>query len=188
MDHLSKYTSSSDRLSKLSNIGIPPKASLDPRIEGLRKIDFGAMPEGRTARASEQTAKEVGVVAQLIGEMTAEIGKLTTTLVGEVIPTWFSRLKAEQEEQIRLLQREKRNLMWTQIALFVSILLTIVGTGWQMWIAKQYKVENDQQQDRIKLLLKRQVDIAEKTYVRAEQSTAQLPSAATKSKLNELSK
>lgn len=132
--------------------------------------DLGRTYGARTADAAEETAEKITEVAIHIGEMASAMGELTTTIVYKAMPTWLAKMEEDQaaRDEARAMETEslnatlageKRNLFWTQVALGLTLVSGILTTAWQMNVAKDYKEDNDQQQDRIEALIADQVKL-----------------------------
>lgn len=124
----------------------PPPIEL-PELETL--------PIGRAANATEETARQITEVAGLMGAMVAGVGDLSTTLVGKVVPEWMKKLDEDRESARKTLDQAKNSLRWTKWAVIASVFLTV----WQVWLAQEYKLDNDKQQTAIEDLLREQLGV-----------------------------
>lgn len=123
--------------------------------------DFETLPIGRAAKATEEMARQITEVAGLLGEMGARIGELSTTIVGTAVPEWMKNLEGDRESTRKTLDQARNSLRWTKWAVIVSVLVTMLMTGWQVWLAREYKLDNDRQQNAIESLLRGQLEVAQ---------------------------
>jgi hypothetical protein len=122
---------------------------------------FENTPGGRAAiratAAMEASAKELQEVTGLVGVMSTRLSELHELVLTEVMPTWVENLKEGAEsaqESFKVSLFGVKVALWTAAA---SAVIACALTGWQLWIARDYKQENDNQQDRIELLLQQQL-------------------------------
>jgi hypothetical protein len=110
-----------------------------PKIPELQPIKFEETSHGRITIAAEDSAAQLREVAGSVGDMAEKLTGLHAVFLTEVIPEWQSNIED--------------NLKWAKRTLVVSILVTVLMTAWQVWIAHDYKLENDKQQvDSISLM------------------------------------
>lgn len=130
------------------------KAWVDTTEQAKRSFDT---PIGRAAIASEDSATQLREVAGLVGDMADKLANLHTVFLTEVIPQWVSSLKLNGEAMNQSLQNADDNLRWAKWALIASVIVTLATTVWQIWIAHDYKLENDTQQTDALLIMKEQL-------------------------------
>ena len=135
------------------------KAPYTPMPE-LYMPKFEDTPIGRAAIASEDSATQLREVAGLVGDMADKLANLHTVFLTEVIPQWVSSLKLNGEAMNQSLQNADDNLRWAKWAkwaLIASVIVILATTVWQIWIAHDYKLENDTQQTDALLIMKEQL-------------------------------
>jgi len=115
-------------------------------------------PAGRAAIASEDSARQLREVAGLVGQMAEQLGKLHTVFLTEVIPQWVNDLEASSQATNTTLNQAERSLFWAKWAIIASVVVTVLMTGWQVNIAREYKLENDEQQKTSELLMRKQLE------------------------------
>jgi len=118
-------------------------------------------PMGRAARASEETARQVQEVAGLTAAMAAQIGELSQTLVTRAIPEWLNKIEGDRQSAQATLEQARDSLKWTKWAVTVSVVVTVAMTGWQVWLAREYKKDNDEQQEAALKLMREQLKSAD---------------------------
>ncbi len=128
--------------------------------QSIELPDPETQPIGRAAKATEEMARQITEVAGLLGEMGARVGELSTTIVGTAIPEWMKKLEGDREATQKTLDQARNSLRWTKWAVIASVLVTMVMTGWQVWLAREYKLDNDNQQNVIESLLREQLEVA----------------------------
>ena len=133
---------------------------------------FEETPVGRAASrvaiAGEESARQLGEVAGLVGQMVEEMAKLQTSVQMEVLPQWYKNIEDSSDATNKILnQTEKtlnqteKSLYWARWALIASVIVTVTMTGWQLWIGHQYKLENDAQQNTSESLMRQQLSAAQ---------------------------
>jgi len=103
-------------------------------------------PMGRAANASEESAAQLREVAGMVGNMADKLANLHTVFLIEVLPQWGNSLKENSKAMSITLEQAETNLAWAKWALIISVIMTTLMTGWQIWIASDYKLDNDKQQ------------------------------------------
>lgn len=131
-------------------------------------------PIGRAAIASEESAKQLGEVAGFMGGMADKLAELHTLFLMEVIPQWKSELEESANATNTTLRQAERGIFWAKWALGASVFITILMTCWQLWVAREYKLENDLQQDRMERLLTQQLEESKRTNERLVEDARQL--------------
>jgi hypothetical protein len=109
---------------------------------------------GRAAIAGEESARQLREVAGLAGQMAEQMGKLQTVFLTDVLPQWFKNLENGSDATNKTLSQAERSLFWAKWALLASVVVSVVMTSWQVWIAHEYKIENDIQQNTSESLLR----------------------------------
>lgn len=149
---LSKNTSQfvRDNLEKKSEVIELYHRPIIPKLEQT--------PAGRAAIASEESARQLREVAGLVGQMAEQLGKLHTVFLTEVVPQWVNDLEASSQTTNKTLNQAERSLFWAKWALIASVIVTVLMTGWQLYVAREYKLENDGQQKTSELLMRQQLE------------------------------
>lgn len=140
-----------------------PQSAL-PNLDVLRPPRFEDTAAGKTAAraasASEESAKQLTEVAGLMGTMAEQMAALQTVFLSEVLPQWFQNLEDGAEATRTTLRQAESSLFWAKWALIASVVVSILMTGWQVWLAREYKLENDKQQENTELLMRQQLEAA----------------------------
>lgn len=116
----------------------------------------------RAAKAMEKSAEELQQVTGYVGVMSSRLSELHELVVTEVMPKWVENLKESAESTQKSFSVSLFGVkvaLWTAAA---SAFIACALTAWQLWIARDYKIENDKQQDRIELLLQEQLKSSQK--------------------------
>jgi hypothetical protein len=144
-----------------------PAPSIKPHLEVRQLPDFSNSLIARTAEAVEESAKQLREVAGLTGQMAAQIGSLAELVVTKVLPEWYKNLQDNSKTAAK-------NIRIAVVAIIISSIVSVGVTGWQVWVARDYKFENDQQQDRIEKLMRDQLAEMQATNKRLAEDAAQL--------------
>ena len=132
-----------------------------PNLEAIRPLRFEDSAAGRTAArsasASEESARQLAEVAGLMAKMGEQMAALQTVFLSEVLPEWFRNLEDGARATNTTLRQAESSLFWAKWALVASVVLSVLMTGWQVWLAREYKLENDKQQESSELLMRQQL-------------------------------
>lgn len=132
-----------------------------PDFEAIRPLRFEDSAAGRTAArsasASEESARQLTEVAGLMAKMGEQMAALQTVFLSEVLPEWFRNLEDGARATNTTLRQAESSLSWAKWALVASVVLSVLMTGWQVWLAREYKLENDKQQESSELLMRQQL-------------------------------
>jgi len=138
----------------------------------LKERDFEIGPpilpprpeETKIGKATLATAEQLQEVVRLNSEMVSHVSGLTEMFVKNVFPQWQQKLANDQaaaQEAQRLaeadtarrqkeaqasLNQANKSLRVAVWALVASVVVTIGATGWQLWVAKQYREEDAKSQ------------------------------------------
>lgn len=165
MEAMRRTTAPGERILGMLPTGVSTKASFpEDRVQPLRielplVPKFEESPAGRAVLAQEESVRQLREVVVLSGEMTEKIGNLTETVLTKVLPEWFRNLKEGAEITNTTLGQAKESLKWAKYAIFASIVITVLMTAWQLWIAREYKLDNDRQQATAESLLREQLSV-----------------------------
>lgn len=120
--------------------------------------------ETKIGKATLATADQLQEVVRLNSEMVSHVSGLTEMFVKNVFPQWQQKLANDQavaQEAQRLaeldtarrqkeaqasLNQANKSLKVAVWALVASVVVTIGATGWQLWVAKQYREEDAKSQ------------------------------------------
>ena len=114
-------------------------------------------PIGRAAIAGEESARQLKEVASMAAEMTDKIATLSEVMLTNVLPKWFQNLQEGANTTNESLQQAKTSVNLAKKAIFWSIGVTVAMTVWQIWLAHEYKLENDEQQNKSLELMSKQL-------------------------------
>lgn len=128
-----------------------------PRMPELYRPKLEETPIGRAAIASEDSATQLREVAGMVGDMAYKLADLHTVFLTKIIPEWKTSLEDNSKAMNKSFHNAEQNLKWAKWALIASVMVTILMTVWQIWIAHDYQLENDQQQSDSVLIMKEQL-------------------------------
>lgn len=128
-----------------------PKLIIPPRFEET--------PMGRATLESVENSRQV---AEKMDDLVVVVAGLNQTLVQDVLPAWFNKIKEDQEAATSAIDQAARGLWWTKWAMIVSVIVTIAATWWQVDVAKNIDRENSVQQTRSEVILREQLAAQQK--------------------------
>lgn len=140
-----------DFLSKVNDVNLLNVERI-PLSPSFPKVD--QTPIGRAANAAEASADQLQEVSGLVGQMVDQLGKLHTLFLTQVIPQWVKNLSDSAKATNTSIGLAKQAIYW-------SIGVTVLMTCWQLWIAREYKLDNDRQQLTSEALLRNQLQISQ---------------------------
>ncbi len=144
--------------SKLETDSIAKKA-LIPGVSNFHFPKIEETPVGRAAIASEESARQLSEVVGFVGQMAEKLGNLHTVFLTDVLPQWVNNLENSSQTTNQTLNQAERSLFWAKWALIASVVVTVLMTGWQLYIAREYKLENDAQQKTSESLMRQQLEV-----------------------------
>lgn len=147
-----------DLLSKLQHGTAEPIAPIIPNYNS--HIHFPKVeetPMGRAAKASEESALQLKEVAGITAQLADRVAEVTQVVMTKVLPEWFRHLSESANASKTTFHQAEQSLRWAKWALIGSIIVTVAMTGWQIRVGGEYKLDNDKQQNRMELLLARQL-------------------------------
>jgi len=153
-----------DRLANSVVPGLQKNAALLRPLDfepHLARIEFPKVedtPIGRAAIAGEESARQLQEVVGLIGQMSEQLGRLHALFLTEVIPQWVKNIEDGSKATNTTLNQAERSLFWAKWAICASIVVTVLVTGWQLGVARDYKRDHDRQQNTSEDLLRAQFD------------------------------
>jgi hypothetical protein len=137
-------------------------------------------PLGRSAQASEESARQMKEVAGITAQLADKVAEVSQVVMTKVLPEWYRSLSDSAEASKTSLKHAERSLFWAKWALVGSIVATIVMTGLQLWVGRDYKLANDAQQDRMEKLLASQVEESRRLTSHLAEESRQLREALEK--------
>lgn len=170
---------SNPRLARFESV-LPPIDSVRvPNYEAFIPPKFEDTPAGRTAArvasAGEESAKQLSEVAGLMGKMAGQMAELQTVFLSKVLPEWFRNLEDGASTTNTTLRQAESSLFWAKWALVASVVVSVLMTGWQVWLAREYKLENDKQQDGTELLMQQQLKAIQELNTQLARKATQDP-------------
>lgn len=170
----------------LGNIGLPGgdtrKTIEPPVIRNFHPPRFEETAPGRAAAravsASEESARQLTEVAGIMGTMADQMAGLQTVFLSQVLPEWFKNLEEGGEATRTTLRQAETSLLWAKWALIASVIVSVAMTGWQVWLAREYKLENDKQQETSELLMRKQLKALEDMQKQLATATQATPHPA----------
>lgn len=144
------------------------------RMPELYIPKFEDTPIGRAAIASEDSATQLREVAGMVGDMADKLADLHTVFLTKIIPEWTSSLEENSKAMNKSFHNAEQNLKWAKWALIASVIVTIATTVWQIWIAHDYKLENDKQEADAVLIMKAQLKASQDLTEQLKADSTQL--------------
>lgn len=136
-------------------------APLEPRIQPLRMSRSEDSPLGRAALKNAENSEQT---VELMRELTRHMAGLQLTLVSEVLPQWTAQVEREQHkanadsaEAAKNTANAAASLWWTKWGIGLSIVVTLIATGWQVKVAQDIDTGNTEQLQRAEKLLQEQL-------------------------------
>lgn len=158
-DSVLKHIRDSERMT----VPIPLSAE---HIRSFVPAPFEQTPLGQatleTTENSRRTADRTAALAELVGG-------LNQTLVADVLPAWFKQVEEGQRQAQENTRQSANSLLWTKRGVFLSLLLTVLATVWQVRVAREIDEESSRQQNRAEELLRQQ--LAAQTQLLERQET-----------------
>lgn len=121
----------------------------------FRKANPVDTPLGRATLESARVSKEV---AQKMEALVSLVAGLNETVIRDILPAWAKQFKADQATAEEAFSQASTGLRWTQIAVVLSIVVTLGATWWQVQVARDIDRENSEQQKRVEYLMQQQLD------------------------------
>lgn len=111
-------------------------------------------PLGRAVLESAAHSEEV---ASKVESLVGLVAGLNQTLVKDVLPAWFRQVETDQQAAKVSFDHAAKQLRWAIIAVFVSAVVTIIATWWQIYVTREIDHENAEQQKRVEDILREQL-------------------------------
>jgi hypothetical protein len=123
-------------------------------------------------RATLESAENSREVAQKMDALVEIIAGLNQTMVKDVLPEWVKQVKSSQKDAKDSFDQAADGLKWTKWAVITSVVVTVLVTWWQVWVARDIDLENTQQQTRMEAILEKQLATQENLVKQLERDTA----------------
>lgn len=118
--------------------------------------------ETSMGRATLESLENSRQVAKKMDDLVVVVAGLNQTLVEDVLPAWFNKIKEDQTSAKGAFDQAARGLWWTKWAMIASVFVTIVATWWQVDVARSIDRENSEQQKRAEVVLREQLAVQQK--------------------------
>lgn len=125
---------------------IHPEVFIPPRPEET--------PLGRAAIESAENSRDV---ARKMEDLVDLIAGIHQTMVQDVVPAWFKKVKEDQEAAEGAVRQAADSLWWTKWAVIFSVVVALLTTAWQVSVAREIDRENTELQKRIEATLNSQL-------------------------------
>lgn len=143
----------------LDLMGLPPKPPLGPEqvitVPPFHPIDPADTKLGRATlenvRISQETSQKLDSLVELVAG-------LNQTVIQDVLPAWVKQVEADQASAQQAFQHASASLRWTQLAVAISIVVTLGATWWQVQVAREIDHDNSEQQKRVEQLMRQQLE------------------------------
>ena len=116
---------------------------------------------GRAALANAEYSKQS---SEKIDALVQVVAGLNQTVISEILPAWAKKFSEDQAAGKQSFEHAARGLRWTQLAVYLSVLVTALATGWQVWVAYSIDDGNAAQQQRVEAALREQL-AAQRTLI-----------------------
>lgn len=147
-----------------------------PRAYDVTKLimppRFEETPMGRAILESLENSRQV---TEKMDHLVVDVAGLNQTLVQDVLPAWFNKIKEDQAAA-------KSALNHTVVAVIVSAIVTIAVTCWQVSVANSIDRENYEQQKRSEAILREQLAAQQKLIEQQVKDASAMREVITTSK------
>ncbi len=173
------------------NVAFPSEPQMS-RAMNLREIPRPPRPEeSPIGIAALETAQHTEEIARLMAVLADATTGLNQTVVAEILPAWFAQVKSDQSQSEKSIQHATQSLTyaaqsltWAKWAVAASVAATIIGTLWQVYVAREIDSNNTTEQKNVeikmsarhaeaKLLLEQQLE-AQKNLLEQQGKEAEL--------------
>lgn len=128
-------------------------------------------PLGRATLESAEASREV---SQKMDALVDILAGLNQTMVKDVLPEWVKQVENSQKDAKDAFNQAATGLSWTKWAVITSVVVTVLVTWWQVWVARDIDLDNTEQQKRVETILERQLSAQENLVKQLERDTAAL--------------
>lgn len=125
-------------------------------------------------RATVESAENSREVAQKMNALVEIIAGLNQTMVQDVFPEWIKQVKNSQKDAKDSFDQAADGLRWTKWAVITSVVVTVLVSWWQVWVARDIDLGNTQQQTRMEAILEKQLAAQENLVKQLESDTAEM--------------
>lgn len=138
--------------------GLNPKGIEKSPIHTIPEYQLPPRPEdSRLGRATLESAENSRDVANKMDGLVDVVAGLNQTLVKDVLPAWIKKIEHDQKGAEVALRQAASALRWTKWAVIISVVVTVLVTWWQVWVAREIDRENTEQQKRVEAVLDKQL-------------------------------
>lgn len=160
--------------------GVTPKSALDivqdsidagrvaaasppPRTIEISPIHVPpSFEETPVGRATLESTKRIREVSQNMDALVNLVAGLNQTVIQDVLPAWVKQVEADQKGAKEAFEQAAKGLKWTKLAVWTSVVATLVATGWQVYVAQEIDRQNSEQQKRAEDLMRGQLEVQQK--------------------------
>lgn len=151
-----------------------------PRIYEPPK--FEETPLGKATLEGVRSTREV---SQKMDALVEVVGGLNQTLITEVLPGWIKQVEQDQAAANKNIQHAAKGLTWTKWAVIVSVVVSILVTWWQIWVAREIDVGNSEQARKIEQLTA-ELLAAQKRMIELQESGLKLQESSLKHQVTQV--
>lgn len=123
-----------------------PQIPMPPRPEDTRL--------GRATLESAENSREVALKMEALVDL---IAGLNQTLIKDILPGWVKKVEDDQMGAKVAFNQAANGLRWTKWAVIASVVVTVLTTWWQVYVAREIDRENTDQQKRVEVVLSKQL-------------------------------
>lgn len=165
---------------------LEPKIKLEPLDSPpiYRPIDPADTKLGRATLENVRISKET---SQKLDSLVELVAGLNQTVIQDVLPAWVKQVEADQASAQQAFRQASTSLRWTQLAVVISIVVTLGATWWQVQVAREIDHDNSEQQKRVEKLMEQQLETQRQQteqYARDAESLRAILAKLTPSKVS----
>lgn len=138
--------------------------------------------ETRLGRATLESANNSREALQTMENLFQVVAGLNQTLIKDLLPAWVKKVEDDQNGAKEAFDQAATGLKWTQLAVFASVVVTVLVTWWQVSVARDIDRENTEQQKRVEIVLREQLATQQKLIEQQAQDSATMREAIAKLK------
>lgn len=172
----------SDTLSaaaRIADLAARPKV-FEEKASLVKPLDLGRpnqliprFEDSPLGRATLESVKNSRETAQKMNDLVDVVAGLNQTLIKDVLPAWFDQVEQGQNGAKVAIRQAAKSLQWTKWAVIVSVLVTALATGWQVYVAFDLDRENSEQQKRTDEILLKQL-AGQQQFIKQQERTQEL--------------
>jgi hypothetical protein len=134
-----------------------------PRAMEILPLPMPPRPENTPlGRATLESAENSREVAQKMDALVDIIAGLNQTMVKDLLPAWVKKVEEDQKRTKDSFDQAAKGLWWTKWAVIVSVVVTMLTTWWQVWVARAIDQNNSEQQKGTDKVLREQLAAQQK--------------------------